>query len=65
MQTRAFEQEREDHVLDLTVKSVRSHVTRSVDRVSQVDGGRNKEDAGGSSCLAVDNGTEDLDTDQP
>jgi len=44
---------------------VRSHAIRLVDRVLQMDGGRDEEDAGGGPILEVDDGTEDLDADQP
>jgi hypothetical protein len=65
VQTRAFEQEREDHIFDLTIGLVRSGATWLVHRILQVDGSRNKEDTGGCSILEVDDGTEDLNANQP
>ena len=65
MQTGAFKQEREDHVLDLTMELVRSYAIRPVDRDLQVDASRNKEDTGASSILEVDEGSDQLDADQP
>ena len=65
LESRVFEHEREDHVFNLTTKLVRNAGVLGVNRVLQVDGSRNEEDTGGGSVLGIDDGTEDLDTDQP
>ncbi len=44
---------------------VRSLGILPVNMVLQVDGSRNEEDTGGGPILGKDDGTEDLDTDQP
>ena len=65
MEGRVFEHEREDHVFNLTVELVRSHGILRLNRDLQVDSSHNEEDTGSGSILGKDDGTKDLDTDQP
>jgi hypothetical protein len=58
LQTRVFEQEREDHVFDLTIESVSSHGSLRVKKALQVDGSRNEENTCGGPILEVGDGTE-------
>jgi hypothetical protein len=65
LQTRAFEHDHEDHVLALTIASVRSHPIRSVGRALQVNGGRNDEHTGRGSILEMENTSNDSGANQP
>jgi len=65
LQTGEFEQEGQDHVLNLTTDFVRSHVIRPFNEDLQMDSSHDEENAGGGAILEVDDGTEDLDAHQP